>query len=183
MKNIKTYSSIFVPIFVIFTVAFLFQNLAMAEEKKIDKEAGIYHEFESTTVNRVEVLEKFFKKYDSPLAESADTFVAVADRYDMDYRLLPAISCLESGCGKVLIPGTYNAWGWGIYGDQYIGFESWEHGIEEVGKGIYHGYVLKGIDTPAKMAPIYTPPRPQHWLNGVTHFMSQMDEVSNELAV
>jgi len=182
MKHIKTYSSIFAPFFVVFTMAFLFQTHAIAQETKVDKDAGIFHSFESTKVNRVEVLQKFFEEYDSPLAESADTFVAVADKYDMDYRLLPAISCLESGCGKVLIPETYNAWGWGIYGNQYISFESWDNGIEEVGRGIYKGYVLKGLDTPAKMAPVYTPPRPQHWLNGVSHFMSQMDDVSNQLA-
>ncbi len=182
MKDIKTYISIFAPIFVVFSMAFAIQTVALAKESRADPEAGISYEIETSTVDRVAVLEKFFEKYDSPLAGSAATFITVADKYDMDYRLLPAISCLESGCGKVLIPGTYNAWGWGIYGKNYISFESWDNGIEEVGKGIYKGYVLKGLDTPAKMAPIYTPPRPQHWLNGVSHFMSQMDDVSNELA-
>ena len=182
MKNKKTYISIFAPIFVVFSMAFFTQNFAIAKEKQIDLEAGMSYSLESSRVDRVEVLEKFFEKYNSPLAGSAATFITVADKYDMDYRLLPAISCLESGCGRVLIPDTYNAWGWGIYGDNYISFESWDNGIEEVGKGIYKGYVLKGLDTPAKMAPVYTPPRPQHWLNGVSHFMSQMDDVSNELA-
>lgn len=182
MKDIKTYISIVAPIFVVFSMAFVLQTYAIAVEIRVDEEAGMFNSIESSTVDRVEVLEKFFEKYDSPLAGSAATFITVADKYDMDYRLLPAISCLESGCGRVLIPDTYNAWGWGIYGDQYISFESWDNGIEEVGKGIYKGYVLKGLDTPAKMAPVYTPPRPQHWLNGVSHFMSQMDDVSNELA-
>jgi hypothetical protein len=182
MNYIKTLSSIVLPFFVVFFMALFTESVSQAEENKVDKEAGIFYEIESAQVNRVEVLEKFLEKHDSPLAESADTFVVVADKYDLDYRLLPAISCLESGCGKRMIPETFNAWGWGIYGNNYIAFENFDNGIEEVAKGISEGYIEKGLDTPAKMAPVYTPPRPQYWLGGVRQYMGQMDEISNQLA-
>ncbi len=129
-------------------------------------------------VDRVEVLTTFLERYNSPLIDEVEAFIRVADENDLDYRLLPAISCIESTCGRFLIPGTYNAWGWGIYGNNVIGFSSWEEGIETVGEGIAENYVKRGLDTPEKMAPVYTPPNSAHWRNSVRHFMRQMDEIA-----
>ncbi len=133
------------------------------------------HKIEHTVVNREENLRKFFAKYDSELANHVDTFVAVADEYGHDYRLLPAISCMESGCAKAYRVGTYNVFGWGIYGNNHINFASFDDAIQTVGKGIYDGYVVKGADTPEKMAPIYTPPNSRHWLSGVRFFMAEIE--------
>jgi len=182
MNYIKTLISIFAPFVVVFSMSVFAQGVSNAKETEIDKEAGIFHSLESIQVDRTEVLKQFLEKYDSPLVENADTFVVVADKYGLDYRLLVAISCLESACGKRLIAESYNAWGWGVYGDNYIKFDNFDNGIEEVGKGIYEGYFSKGLDTPAKMAPIYTPPRPDYWLGGVRQYMGQMDDISNQIA-
>ena len=182
MNYIKTLISIFAPFLVVFSMALYTQGVSQAQENQLDKEAGIFNSVSSAKVDRVEVVRKFLEKQNSPLIDSADTFVFVADRYNLDYRLLPAISCLESACGKRLIPESYNAWGWGVYGGSYIKFDSFDNGIEVVAKGIHEGYISKGLDTPAKMAPVYTPPRPQHWLNGVRSYMGQMDDISNQLA-
>ena len=124
---------------------------------------------------RAENLEKFLGKYNSPLKSNAKTFVAVADKYGIDYRLLPSISCMESTCGKFLIPGTYNPFGWGIYGSQYISFKDYDEAIETVAKGLNESYFSKGLDTPEKIAPVYTPPNHVNWLAGVTYFMKQVD--------
>ena len=182
MNYIKTLISIFAPFVMVFSMAFVTVGVSNAEERRVDSEAGIFNSVESAQVDRAQVLKLFLEKHNSPLAENADTFVVVADKYDLDYRLLPAISCLESACGKRLIPESYNAWGWGVYGNNYIKFDNFDNGIEEVAKGIFEGYVQKGLDTPAKMAPIYTPPRPQYWLGGVRQYMGQMDEISNQIA-
>ncbi|MBD3366381.1 hypothetical protein GF360_03535 [candidate division WWE3 bacterium] len=144
------------------------------EEKRIEKT----HEITFTTVNRVEVLKKFLEKYNSPLAEEAETFVRVADEKNLDYRLLPAISCMESTCGKFTPQGSYNAWGWGIYGTNMITFNSWEEAIETVGEGIAKNYAANGLNTPEEMAPVYTPPNSVNWSNGVRFFMNQMDEIA-----
>lgn len=183
MKYIKLISSIFAPFLVVFSMAILVTSATSAKEKGVDSEAGIFYSVGSAKVDRVEVLRRFLEKHDSPLAESADTFVVVADKYDLDYRLLPAISCIESACGKRLIAESYNAWGWGVYGDNYIKFDNFDNGIEEVARGIHSGYIQKGLDTPSKMAPVYTPPRPQYWLGGIRNYMGQIDDISNQLAV
>jgi len=182
MNYIKTLISIFAPFVVVFSMAAVAQGVSIAKENEVDKKAGIFHSIESAQVDRVAVVQKFLEKYNSPMVENANTFVIVADKYNLDYRLLPAISCLESACGKRLIAESYNAWGWGVYGGNYIKFDNFDNGIEEVAKGIYKGYVQKGLDTPAKMAPIYTPPRPQYWLGGIRQYMGQMDDISNQIA-
>ncbi len=125
---------------------------------------------------KVETLKKFFESYNSPLKENAETFIEVAEKYDMDFKLLPAISCMESTCGKRLIPNSYNPFGWGVYNGRYIAFESFDTAIERVGEGLHNNYLAKGLDTPYEIASVYTT-RPQHWLAGVSFFMNKIEEI------
>lgn len=133
----------------------------------------------SQKVEKVVNLEKFFKKNNSPLVNHSETFVEVAEKYGLDYRLLPAISCMESSCGKYLIEGSYNPFGWGIYGTNAIYFEDYDEAIETVGKGLKDNYLSRGFDTPQKIAPVYTPPNHVNWLNGVTYFMNSIENISD----
>ncbi|NMB91650.1 glucosaminidase domain-containing protein [candidate division WWE3 bacterium] len=132
-------------------------------------------QIERSRKDRIEALEKFFDEFKSPLKANAETFVDVADKYSLDYKLLPAISCMESSCGKKLIEGSYNPFGWGIYGNNAIYFKSYDEAIETVAKGIKENYLEKGLDTPEKIAPIYTPPNYINWRNGVTFFINKID--------
>ena len=123
---------------------------------------------------RIKSLANFFEEQKSPLVENADTFVDVADKYHLDYRLLPAIACMESSCGKRLIPESFNPFGWGIYGKNAIYFKSFDEAIEVVGKELAEKYITKGLNTPEKIAPVYTPPNPVNWKNGVNFFISKI---------
>jgi hypothetical protein len=141
------------------------------------------HQIGFKQADRVQVLTKFLEKYNSPFVGEAETFVRVADEKNLDYRLLPAISCMESTCGRFVLPDTYNAWGWGmselaLRNGTYIRFNSWEEGIETVGEGIAKNYADRGLDTPEKMAPVYTPPNYVNWNIGVRFFMGQMDDIA-----
>jgi len=135
---------------------------------------------EAEHANKKLILSRFFDKYNSPLKKNVDKFLEVAERYDMDFRLLPAISCIESSCGKKLIQGSYNPFGWGVYGSTVTTFASYNEAIEKVGEGIHKNYIVRGYDTPAKIAPIYTPPAHSHWLRSVNFFMNVMDEISEQ---
>ncbi len=172
--------SILLPGAMILASAMHFGQQLNIETTKVkdDFDKAIVHHIETKTVDRTLVLERFFEKYKSPLKEHADTFVEVADKYGMDYRLLPALSCQESSCGKKLIPGTYNPFGWGIYGNNYIAFDSYDEAIEVVGKGMRDNYIARGYDTPEKIEPIYTPPSKGHWMSGVNYFMREMNKIS-----
>ena len=92
-----------------------FAVLASPSDMFDSKEARNSYRVEYKKVNRKEALTKFFEKYKSPLAKNVDTFIETADKYGIDYRLIPSISCMESTCAKVLIEGSYNPFGWGIY--------------------------------------------------------------------
>src|SRR5690606_37956205 len=96
----------------------------------------------------------------SPMVEAAPAFVHVADKYNLDWRLLVAIAGKESSFGKYIPPGSYNAWGWGIWTGQQsgAGFSSWADGVESVGYGLRKHYFDKGYDTLLEIESRYTPP-------------------------
>lgn len=129
------------------------------------------HEIEFKTLDREQKLKVFLAKYNSPMIENADTFIEVADKYNLDYRLLPAISCVESTCGRFLLQGSHNPFGWG---GGYIMFDSFDASIERVGRGLSEIYISRGLDTPEKMSPVYAPPS-KTWAGKVRLFMDQID--------
>ncbi|MFC1700126.1 hypothetical protein ACFLZ4_00590 [Patescibacteria group bacterium] len=160
------------PLIALFLVAHSFNGPKGSE---IALNEGLDQKLEESRESRVKALEGFFEEVNSPLKPQASTFVEVADKYGIDYKLLPAISCIESSCGVKLIEGSFNPFGWGIYGNNAIYFESWEDGIETVAKGIRENYFSKGFNTPEKMAPIYTPPNSANWLYAVRGFMYRIE--------
>lgn len=126
--------------------------------------------FEDKTDDRVVKIEKFFRinRGNAPLMAHAVKFVEVADKYGLDYRLLPAIATMESGGGKSLFR-SYNAWGYGKYN-----FSSFDEGIETVGAGLKK-YKDRGLVTPGQIAPVYCPPNATNWAKGVEQFMNEIE--------
>lgn len=126
---------------------------------------------------RPKIIEDFFKEYKSPLASLSESFVKVADKYKLDYRLLPSIAMQESNGGKKVIADSYNPFGYGIYGKQVKKFTSYEEAIERVGRGLREDYLDQGLNTPQKIMPKYTPPSVTiggPWARGVSTFMEEL---------
>jgi hypothetical protein len=126
---------------------------------------------------RALIIENFFKGHKSPLAEHGDIFVQTADKYDFDYRLLPAISMQESNGGKKVIPDSHNPFGYGIYGSKVTKFNSWAEAIEQVGKALREDYLNEGLTTPETIMIKYTPPSAATdgaWAKGVSFFMYEL---------
>lgn len=136
-------------------------------------------EDELKTDNRAKILKAFLQKWDSPLAEHAQTFVDSADRYNLDWKFVAAISGLESGFGKAIPVGSYNGWGWGIYGDNTHSFQSWDDGIETVSKGLRTRYIGEG-----KKGDIYAIGKmyasSPTWAVRVQGFMNQIDRFAQD---
>lgn len=119
----------------------------------------------------------FFRFYNSPLEPYADFVVETSDKYGLDFRLIPAIAMAESGAGKEIPHSSYNAWGYGVYGDQVLGFSGWKEGIERVARGLKEDYIDYGLDTPDKIMPKYAPPsvaKGGPWAIAVNQFINQM---------
>lgn len=88
-----------------------------------------------TVAERAAKIDAFFiAEGDLPLAGHGYAFVEAADKYNLDWRLLPAIGYLESTGGKFACKSVrYSAFG---YGSCKIGFSSYEESIDVVSKNI-----------------------------------------------
>lgn len=125
-------------------------------------------------------LAKFLGQHGSLLANYADEFVHQADRNRLDYRLLPAISGVESTFGRNYIAGTYNVYGWG---KGSIPFGSWVDGIAKVSTALRTNYYDRGAVTIEQVGRIYDPPGAANWAYGVNYFMDQIENTQVLLAL
>lgn len=123
-------------------------------------------------------LAKFFHNYNSPLEPYAQDFIDQADKNSLDYRLLPAISGVESTFGRNYNSGSFNVYGWGG-GNVY--FSSWEDGIASVSKGIKENYVDKGAKDINAISWIYCPPGNLNWAVKVKNFMTLIDNTDTSI--
>jgi len=127
---------------------------------------------------RTQIVENFLKSKKSPLYPYAGYMVKTADEYGLDFRLLAAIAVKESGGGRAMPKNSYNAWGWGIYGDQVLGFNTWQDGILKVAQGLKKDYIDKGYRTPEELMRKYTPPSLEiggTWAQDIQQFLSEME--------
>lgn len=125
---------------------------------------------------RVLKLRLFLASYNSPLENLADEFVTTADKYRVDWKLVPAITGVESTFGRFIPVGSYNAYGWNN-GNFY--FQSWPESIEIVTKTLKEKYINRGADTVWKIGPIYAPPS-KTWAAKVNYFMEKIENYGLE---
>jgi hypothetical protein len=87
---------------------------------------------------RAATIDKIMGIYNCPLEGKGRVFVTEADKYNIPYWLVAAISFQESSCGKVTPRAdgqeSYNAWGWGVWGPHVRTFENWDEGIRTVSR-------------------------------------------------
>ena len=129
--------------------------------------------------SRAKILKEFLEKYDSPLAPFSEDFVSIADKYDLDWKLVAAISGVESTFGKQIPINSYNGWGWGIYGDNMIRFSSWTEAIETISKGLRTNYINKwGAKDVYAIGAFYA--SSPTWASRVTYFMNSIDNFKDQ---
>ncbi len=120
---------------------------------------------------RQQKLGGFLTSQGSPLAEFAEDFIKASDQYGLDWRLLPAISGVESTFGKQIPAGSYNAYGWN---NGFWSFTSWPESINYVSQKIKEKYYDRGLDTVSKMAPVYAPPS-KTWAGKILFIMDKIE--------
>jgi len=123
---------------------------------------------------RAAMLDKVFEKYNCPLLEKGKVFVEEADKNNVPFWLAASIAFQESSCGKNTPKKedveSYNAWGWGVYGENVKMFDSWEHGISVVTEYLNNRFYKQGITEPCEIMKTYTPPSRGSWCSGVEFF-------------
>lgn len=127
---------------------------------------------------RAKILADYFASYNSPFEYQAQDFIDAADQHGVDWKLVPAIAGVESTFGKQSY--GYNAWGWGIYGDNTLNFKSWRDGIYTVTAGLKENYIDKGLTNPYAMNKVYAASPAWGWK--VDFFMKDLEKF-NQLAL
>jgi hypothetical protein len=124
---------------------------------------------------RPEIIRQYLDYWNSPLVPYSNYIVEIADKYQLDYRLITAIAQQESNLCKIIPPGSYNCWGWGIHEKGTLGFSSYSEGIEEVSRGLREEYLNRGYSTIEEIMNKYTPLSNGSWAEGVNKFMGEME--------
>jgi hypothetical protein len=130
----------------------------------------------NTSDTRIERLRAYLASYDSPLAAEAETFVAEADRNNLDWKLVAAIAGVESTFGKQIPAGSYNAWGWGIFTGARDGihFAGWADGITQVSEGLREHYINRGAKDIYDIGWMYAA-NGNSWGNHMRHFIDELE--------
>ena len=130
----------------------------------------------SGTDARTVLINRFLAKHASPMTGMGGEFVAAADRYGIDWRLLPAIAFQESNLGKKVPKGSYNPFGWAIYEGESSGvyFQSWASSIDKVAAKIKENYINNGFDTPETIVAKYTSGNSPSWVFAVNFAMEEI---------
>ncbi len=81
---------------------------------------------------KADAIDTYFRERSMPLHGTGMTFVLVAEKYGLDWRLLPAIGIRESSGGKAAC--GFNPFGWGSC--KLSNFKSYEQAIESLGKNL-----------------------------------------------
>ena len=124
---------------------------------------------------RAAKLDGVFARYDCPnFVGLGSAFVQEADKNNIPFWLVPAVSFQESDCGNTTPKKhdieSYNAYGWGVWGKHVKTFDNWEHGIAVVSKYMNETFYSQGITDACEIMKTYTPPSNGSWCKGVEHF-------------
>ena len=158
-------------VFIIAIVCYLFSARVVSAEVSVVGGSATLKKSQVSNDYRARVLKAYLSKHNSPLADYAGYFVETADKYNIDWRLVPAISGVESTFGKRIPYNSFNAYGWanGAYK-----FKSWEDSIEIVSKALREKYIDKGAPSIDKIARRYAPPS-STWAGKVKFFMKKIE--------
>jgi hypothetical protein len=156
----------------LYAISLLMPNDVLADYLVVGSSAELKSNQEKNiSDNRVKVLKAFLESYNSPLSIYSKNFIDSADKYDLDWRLVPAISGVESTFGKHIPANSYNAYGWAS--GNYI-FKSWEESIDIVSQSLRKDYLNRGATSITKIARWYCPPSTS-WSWKVQYFMNKLE--------
>lgn len=102
-----------------------------------------------TIDHRTAELSKFMIKYNCPKPYYIKEYLNASDKYKLDYRLLPAISVQESGCGRHACGDGIRRWGFGSC--KGYNFKDVAQGINFVSDTLANGNYYRGKTTTQKL--------------------------------
>jgi hypothetical protein len=161
----------------ILTLIFAFNAHAVSAQQRASASSAetIIAGKETKADYRVKILEGYLNEQNSPLAPFAADFVRDADKYNLDWKLVAAISGVESTFGLAIPTNSYNGWGWGVYGTNVIRFASWNEGIDTISQGLRERYMdqLGGKDI-YQIGRVYA--SSPAWAGHVEYYMNKIQD-------
>jgi hypothetical protein len=122
-------------------------------------------------VERVAQMRVVLTKYNSPMIGLEDVLIKTAEKYGLDWTLMAAIAGTESSFAKRMPYQCNNPYGWGIYGDNKLCFESLEASIEGVASGLAKKYNISSIESIART---YNTVSTEGWISHTKFFMNKI---------
>ena len=120
---------------------------------------------------RAEQLHAVLTKYNSPMVGLEDVLIETAEKYNLDWTLLAAIAGTESSFAKRMPANCINPYGWGIYGDNKLCFESLQASIEGVAAGLASKYNISSLESIART---YNSVSTEGWTKHTRFFMNKI---------
>lgn len=124
------------------------------------------------------IIERFLKKYNSPLVPYSKMIFELSETYGFEYYWIVAIAMQESGLCKNIPEGSNNCWGYGIHKRGTLTFESYDLALKSYANYLKTQYFDKGLNTPELIMKKYCPSSNGSWANGVQHFINEMEMTS-----
>ena len=157
---------------VFLTLFFLLAEPVSAEYLVAEQSAQIKVSETDIVDKRNIILKKYLESKNSPLANFSEQIIYSSDKYELDWRLIPAITGVESGFGNHMPKNSYNAYGWA---NGAHSFNSWNESIEIVTKTLREKYKDRGAQSISQIGRIYAPPS-STWSYKVKGFMDDISE-------
>ncbi len=160
-----------------FIVCFMFWLLlakpAMAETVPVAGQSAVLIAVgEKKEDLRARHIRNFLVKYNSPLIPYSKYIIDLADKYEIDWKLVVAISGVESTFCKAIPYNSYNCWGWK---NGKHSFASYQDALEKVTSTLGNNYYRNRLNTPETIAPVYAPPS-STWAGNVRFFMNLLED-------
>lgn len=118
----------------------MYRSVAVAGTLLLGMSAGLPAQPPKTDVQgdeRLRQIQQFFKRHACPVESFAHEFLAAADRYGLDWRLLPSLAFIESRGGHT--GQGNNVFGWGR-----VRFESVTDAIHSVARDLTQSRLYQG---------------------------------------
>ena len=119
---------------------------------------------------RLVLLRQYFEDRNCPLRDSAADFLTAADQNELDWRLLPSISMIESSGGKDY--RNNNVFGWDSCRES---FPSVQAGIHFVASKLAKSKLYKGKDVDQKLSTYNPQPDYLHRVKAVMRALGPAD--------
>ena len=156
------------------------------------------------------IIDNYLTSKQSPMAGEGSHYIKWGRYFNVDPRLVVAISGAESTFGKIPCGNEFNVWGWKPEGDCWAGFEpgldadtnqgrfqdapgfvpgagitmetGYEDGIFWVTENLRRFYLNQGLNTVEKIGSKWCQSGCENWASNVTQFLEDMGGDTNNLS-